>query len=301
MAAVSIIIPTAGFSSRRTSLVRAIDAVIGQEQVDAEPIVVLNGSRCDQDLFDELQRRNDIRLFRLERPGLPGAINFGRRQVQTPFFGFLDDDDLYRPWAIRERLDALRRSPTADVVVSWGEREGVPAAGKRVPDADVWNPDDPLDALLGGCWLASCSGLFRTSTVTAEFFDPELKHLEWTSVAIRLALSRSVQFLESERPHFLIADSPGSLSKSSSYLLGMEDALDRLLSLPLPPKMRRGLRRKTIAVRHSMAEHFRNEGDLANAWRHHIRTFSCPDGFRYLPSTAHFLRSTIDRWFSRPS
>ena len=299
MATVSIIIPTAGASSRRSSLLRAIDAVNGQQQVEAVPLVVLNGVRYEQSLFNELSRRADIRFFHLEQAGLPGAIHFGRGQVETPFFGFLDDDDLYHPWALEERLQALNQSPSADAVVSWGEREAMQCASTRVPGDDIWNPDDPLLALLKGSWLASCSGLFRTSTVTDEFFDPELRHLEWTSVALRLALGRSVVFLESERPHFLIADSPQSLSKSSSYLFGMEDALDRLMKLPLSPKMLQGLKRKNVMVRHTIAEHFRREGDLLKAWHHHLRTFSCLEGVRYLPSTAHFLKTTFHQWLTR--
>ncbi len=299
MATISIIIPTAGASNRRSSLIRAIEAVNDQQEVDAEPLVVLNGVGYDQDLFNELKSRSDIRFFHLEKAGLPEAIHFGRCQVETPFFGYLDDDDLYQPWALEERLDAFSRSPSADAVVSWGECEVNQGKRARVPGHEIWCPGDPLLALLGGSWLASCSGLFRTSTVTSEFFDPELRHLEWTSVAMRLALSRSVHFLESERPHFLIADSPDSLSKSLNYLVGMEDALDRLMKLPVPPKMLQGLKRKIVIVRHTIAEHFRSEGDLLKAWHHHLRTFSCLEGVRYFPSTAHFLRTTLGQWLSR--
>lgn len=300
MAIISIIIPTAGASSRASSLFQAIDAVLCQERVDAVPIVVLNGVRHDPDLLDALKHKTDIRFFHLEQASLPGAINFGRRQVETPFFGFLDDDDVYQPWALGERLDAFEASTKTDVVVSWGERDCAQGKRERVPGDNVWNPDEPLDVLLTGCWLASCSGLFRTSTVMPDFFDPNLRHLEWTSVAIRLALDRSLHFLESERPHFLIADTPDSLSKSSSYLLGMEDALDRLLALPLPSRMRQGLRRKKTSVRHTLAEHFRAEGDLRRAWHHHIRTLCHPEGLRYLPSTAHFVQSTFGKLLSSP-
>ncbi len=258
------------------------------------PIVVMNGRHYDDDLFETLKCRDDISFFHLEEPSLPGAINFGRRQVETPFFGFVDDDDLYHPWAVAERLDALRGARAVDAVVSWGERE-IDGGRERVPGNEVWNRDDPLGALLKGCWLASCSGLFRTATVSADYFDPELRHLEWTSVALRLALDRSLLFLESERPHFLIADSPGSLSKSSNYLVGMEQALDQLLTLPLPPKVRQGFIRKKMSLRHELAVHFRAEGDLAQAWKHHLRTFYHHQGFRYLPSTIHFLRTTLSR------
>jgi len=294
---VSIIIPTAGASDRRSSLFRAVDSILNQEQVDALPVVVLNGQSYDRDLAEALKQRNDIRFHYREQPSLPGAINFGRREVKTPFFGFLDDDDYYHPWAVSERLMALEASPDADAVVSWGERE-VGVDKKPVPRRDIWNPGDPLDALLKGCWLASCSGLFRTETVSPDYFDPELRHLEWTSVAFRMTLDRSLMFLKSERPHFLIADSPSSLSKSPKYLLGMEEALDRLLELPMFPAARRVLRRKKTSLRHDIAEHFKSEGELAQAWHYHMMTFAHHRGFCYLPSTIDLLRATVRRLFN---
>lgn len=293
MAPVSIIIPTAGASNRKSSLFRAIRAVLNQERVRAVPIVVMNGSQYNRSVFDTLKDRSDIRFFHLEQPGLPGAINFGRCRVDTPFFGFLDDDDLYHPWAVAERMDALEATPSADVVVSWGIEE---ENNKRMPADEIWNQDDPLAALLNGCWLASCGGLFRTATISADYFDPELPHLEWTSVALRVALDRSLLFLKSEKPHFFIASSPESLSKSSSYMFGMEHALDQLLKLRLPTSVRRGLIRKKMANRHTIADHFRAEGNMGQAWRYHARTFYHREGLRFLPSTAHFVRSTIDRW-----
>lgn len=290
----SIIIPTTGATDRRSSLLRAIEKILGQDRVDVIPIVVLNGRRYDADLFEVLKQRSDIRFFYLEQPSLPAAINFGRRQVETPFFGFLDDDDLYHPWTVAERLDAFRTAPEADVVVSWGRRE-VGRRQERVPGKEVWKQEDPLHVLLKGCWLASCSGLFKTATISDGYFDSELRHLEWTSVAIRIALDRSIYFLDSERPHFLIGDSPDSLSKSCHYLLGMEQALDRLLKLPLPPAVRRGFMQKKMSLRHDIADYFRIEGDLGKAWKHHIRTFYHHQGLRYLPSTIHFLRTTFSQ------
>ena len=291
---VSIIIPTTGTPDRRSSLLRAIQSILDQDSVDVVPIVVLNGERYDADLFDLLKVRRDIRFFYLDQPSLPAAINFGRRQVETSFFGFVDDDDLYQPWAVAERLDAFKMTPEADAVVSWGFRE-VSGGQARVPSKEIWNRSDSLRALVKGCWLASCSGLFKTATISEHYFDPGLRHLEWTSVAIRIALDRSIVFLDSERPHFLIGDSPESLSKSSQYLLGMERSLDLLLKLPLPPSVRRGFVGKKMSLRHDIADYYRIEGDLGNAWKHHIRTFYHLKGLRYLPSTVHLLRATLSQ------
>lgn len=290
---VSIIIPTAGAPDRHDSLLRAIQTILDQDQAGVIPIVIVNGERYDRDLIQTLRLRRDLRFFHLEQPSLPAAINFGRRQVDTPFFGFLDDDDIYHAWAVRERLVALRSATKADAVVSWGERE-IEGRRERVPGIDVWQPDDPASVLPQGCWLASCSGLFRTETVSPDYFDRELKHLEWTSVALRLALDRSLIFLESEKPHFLIADTPTSLSKSPAYFFGMEQSFDRLLALPLPPAVRKGFIRRKMDLRHHIAEHFRAKGDLGLAWKHHLRTFLHRQGLRYLPSTAYLLRATFD-------
>ena len=217
---VTIIIPTLASKARASSLLRAIRSVTTEQEVPALPIVVANGTQFDPDLVEQLKSDRSLRYFYFEEGSIPKALNFARTQVDTEFFGFLDDDDYYYPWAIRERLDTLQADPTADVAVSWGERE-TPEGRRRSPAAGELDVDDPLRSLMRSNWLASCGGMFRAATISSEYFDPTVPYLEWTYVAFRVALERKIRFVETDRPHFFVADTPGSVSKSLDYILGV--------------------------------------------------------------------------------
>ena len=142
---------------------------------------------------------------------LPAALRHGRSLVDTPFFGFLDDDDEYLPDAIAIRLAAFASDAAIDAVATNGFTNigGVDRVRHEHPDAAA---TDPLRALLRENWLASCGGLFRTDRVTVDFFDGVTRHYEWTVLGFKLAASRRVLYVD--KPTFRVYDSPGSLSKS---------------------------------------------------------------------------------------
>lgn len=288
---VTIIIPTLASKARASSLLRAIRSVTTEQEVPAVPIVVANGTQFDPDLVEQLKSDRSLRYFYFEEGSIPKARNFARTQVDTEFFGFLDDDDYYYPWAIRERLDTLRADPTADVAVSWGERE-TPEGRRRSPAAGELDVDDPLRSLMRSNWLTSCGGMFRAATISSEYFDPTVQYLEWTYVAFRVALERKIRFVETDRPHFFVADTSESVSKSLDYILGVGVVLDKMSAWPLPPDVRRALTAKRIVNLHHLAEQHRIKGKLAPAWRFHLQSLAHPAGFKYVPSTRHYLAAT---------
>lgn len=276
---VSVIIPTTCEARRWESLKRAIESARGSQGVAASVIVVVNGKRFDQACLDELQARPDLTVAYREEGSAPLAQRHGRSMVQTEFFAFLDDDDEYLPDALAHRVAPLLADPSLGFVATNGYR--------RLGDEErivVSNPQavqaDPLGALTRENWLASCGGLFRTSSVGVDYFDDPAPFLEWTYLAYRLALDFKMAFVDV--PTFRINDTPASLSKSAAYRDAELSVLLRIAALALPPRVARQVRGKVGRVYHDLSYEARLQGQGARAWALHVRSLLLPGGWRYL-------------------
>ena len=278
---ISIIMPTMARRERAISLVAAIDTVVSQHGVRGVPLVVVNGTSGAPEVLQHLRRRVDIRLTMLEEANLPAALYAGRVMVDTPYFAVLDDDDELLPGALRTRLDALEAASGADIVVTNGFLAGDGRCQLSVHDFDTARTD-PLRTLLVNHWLPPCGGLFRTSAVAAEFFEGIPRYREWTYLALRLALTRRISFVE--QPTFVYrTDTPDSLSKSRAYCLAGPPAVARMLELPLPADVRAALRVRLAGDMHSASSRELADGNYRAAWRWHCQSLVQPSGWRYLP------------------
>jgi hypothetical protein len=213
--------------------------------------------------------------------------------VDTKWFAELDDDDILLPGALAERVQALHERPDLDAVISNGFRRD--AAGDTPSIADVLLVErDPLRALVfgGSYWLLPGSWLCRTDTVGPEFFEHMPSFRECTYLAVRLASTRRITFLQ--RPSVIWhADTPQSESKSQAYAVAGEPAVRRILELDLPSDVRAALRRTLSHASHANAHLYLNEGRLRNAWRWHLRSLRQPGGWRRLPYTRHLVYALL--------
>lgn len=302
--AATVIIPTLADRHREHGLWRAIHSVDTDQDEPALALVVVNGDRFDPLIVQALAADPRLQLAKIDRPGLPFALRFGRSLVRSRYFGVLDDDDALLPQALAERTAVLDAEPDTDAVVSWGVVADL--AGERseapLPDPPLALMDqaDPLRALLHGNWLHSCGGLFRTATIDEGFFDPEMYHLEWTSVALRIALDRRVRFLQNDTPHFVKYEGTGSLSRSRAYRLGIEQSLAKLLRLELPADVRRALQVRRTDELHHAANYLQSHGEDALSWRYRLRALTARGGLKYLTALRHPLRNRLQR-VGRPS
>ena len=288
---VSIIMPTTASRERATSLVRAIDTVVSQHGVRGVPLVVVNGTSGAPEVLEQLRRRVDIRLTMLEEANLPAALYAGRVMVDTPYFAVLDDDDELLPGALRTRLDALEGASGADIVVTNGFLVGCGRCELSIRDFDKVRID-PLRTLLVNHWLPPCGAFFRTSAVTAEFFEGMPRYREWTYLALRLALSLHINFVE--QPTFVYrTDTPDSLSKSRAYCLAGPSAVARMLELPLPVDVRAALRVRLAADMHSASSRELAESNYRAAWWWHGKTLAQSSGWRYLPYGRKLLLGSL--------
>lgn len=279
IADVSIIMPTLASRERAASLVRAIDSVVSQEGARGLPLVVVNGAAGAPEILEHLRRRADIRLVTLQEASLPAALRAGRARVDTSYFAVLDDDDELLPGALRTRLEALEGAAGADLVVTNGFLAGFGRRELNIADFRRIEAD-PLRMLLGLHWLPPCAGLFRTSTITPEFFEKIPRYREWTYLALCFALTRRIAFAAC--PTFVYCtDTAGSLSKSRAYCLAGPPAIARMLELSLPADVRTALRVRMGDDMHSASARELEDGNHRAAWRWHCRSLTQPAGWRY--------------------
>jgi glycosyltransferase involved in cell wall biosynthesis len=289
---VSVIIPTTCEARRWESLQRAIDSARDTEGVEVSVIVVVNGKRFDQACLDELQSRSDIAVAYRDEGSAPLAQRHGRSMVQTEFFAFLDDDDEYLPQALAHRCTPLLADPSLDFVATNGYRRLGTEDRIVVSNAQSVQAD-PLAALTRENWLASCGGLFRTASVSLDYFDNPAPFLEWTYLAYRLALDFKMAFVDV--PTFRINDTPASLSKSAAYREAELSVLLHIAGLPLPRAVGRQVRGKVGRVYHDLSFEARLQGQGARAWLLHARSLLLPGGWRYLGYSRKLLPFGVPR------
>jgi glycosyltransferase involved in cell wall biosynthesis len=292
---VTVLIATLAVTSRTGTLRRAIRSAFEQEP-SPHLIVVVNGGRYDQTLLAELRNDPRIQLRFSEVPSYPAAQRLGRLQVLTPYFCFLDDDDVLLPGSISARLARARQSDAPDVVVSNGYRSD---SSEDVPSLPIPAPgphSDLLISLLQRNWFASCAPLFRSARVDESFFDGQTKYFEWTLLAFRLLLAnRSFAFVP--QFGFRVSDSPGSLSKDERGTFAEPSLLQGMLQMNPPANVRWLLKQRLAIANHACSDLAIRQGALASAWQHHLRSMIYPGGLRYLTYTRHLIAAAFGSTF----
>jgi glycosyltransferase involved in cell wall biosynthesis len=282
---VTVIIPTTCDPVRLRLLSRAIDSVLAQSDVQVKVLVVVNGPLSSERA--ELVKRPRVSVITVPVASLPLALLEGRKAIESPFFAFLDDDDEYLPGALALKLAAIQK---------WGA-DFVVARGYGV-DGRLLFPDwasiaeNPLRALLRFNWLASCGGLFRTSTIPVDLWDGRTKYLEWTLLAFKLILAgKSMRLIDA--PTFRIHDTPDSASKKmNDEVVDTAARVHRYMLRHCPPELRAELRMKEADFLHDVAFRYLRHGSIRAAWRYHLQ--SLPHGFsRYLFCTRHLIGTTL--------
>lgn len=293
---VSVLIPTLATSERAPYLCRAIASAKAQEGVEVVTIVVANGPQRNEGLLRDLAK--GVRLAILEEANMPKALLHGRKMVSTPYFSELDDDDVLLSHALRSRLSAFEQNPSADVVVSNGF---VNNSGQEIASHEriCACAADPLRSFLDKNWLHDGSALFRSDSVGPEFFSGMPRYLEWTYLAVRLALQRKIVFVDC--PSFIhYMDHPFSVWASRECLLGRPEALRRILDLDLPVDVRKRFELKLAKACEAASRLCFSEGGYLDAWKWY-RKMGNSGSRRGLPgillsllarkSTAFFVRS----------
>lgn len=292
---ITTIIPTLCEASRKQSLLTAIKSIQDASAMPVQIIVVVNGQRFDPVLLASLQQRTDIKVIQIAEGSAVKAQLTGRRLVETKYFSFLDDDDLYLPGALDLRKQPMEENDKVDVVVTNGifcqgaaespvhyRLDGVTAA--------------PLYELFQENWLSSCNSLFRTATVDVAMIEDAHPCMEWTWLAFRMTLSgKTVVALPAQT--FRRIDTPGSLSKSKFFNYTRLSLYRRMLDMHPPPAIVAVIKEKICSSWHELSESELRDGKRLHALYAHVRSLIAHrDGYRYLPYTRHLLgRSGIEQ------
>ena len=290
----SIIIASALHCERAATIHAAINSVLNQHPQPAIPILVANGPNIDPELFSYYKNHSSLRFFYLEEAHLPAAIHFGRQQVDTPFFGFLDDDDIYLPHAVETRRVALEHSHNGrfDVAVTNGwcqTDDNIVPCYHSMREFSV----DPLASLIRHNWLTSCGALYRTETIGLDYFDGLSKYIEWTVTAFRLSINRKINFVDDFTYRIDRRYSDISLSRSSEYYAGVLSGLKNIAGLELPKHIRKAVLKKYGAATHNISANHLRQRNFTEAWKSHIESLCQPHGVRYISYTARLILATL--------
>jgi len=286
---ITTIIPTLCEAHRKVSLLRAIASIHGASSSPVRILVVANGQRYDPALLAELAGRSDLELIRIEEGSQTGAQLAGRRAVQTPFFSFLDDDDEYLPGTLDERAALLLADPRADIALTNGYLcvDGIDEVCYARLDKV---PARALFELFQENWLHNCNQLFRTASISVADFENTHPLMEWTWLAFRLIM-QGRRVAVSDRLGFRYHDTPGSLSKSGSFLASRVTVYQRMLSLQPDREITRILRQRLCDAWHEVAMDALRRGQRGAAVRAHLHSLSSHwSGLKFLPSSRHLLR-----------
>lgn len=216
MPEVSVVLPT---YNRAHTLGASLASVLEQTEVDAEVIVVDDGSTDETGPL--LARSGDPRLRVLHEPhrGIAGARNAGVAASRAPYIAFHDSDDLALPGRLARALTLLRADPGIDCVIQNGIL--LPPEGSTETDPKPWiSPtvartlvDRPIGVAEVYRWnLGQLQGMTftRTAVLAAGGFDASFEVLEDLDLVLRVAARGGIRFLDA--PAFSYRRHGGSAS-----------------------------------------------------------------------------------------
>lgn len=290
--AVTVIIRSTGHRTRAASLRRAVASVLSQRGAQTHCLVVFNGNEYDPKTIEWVRSQPHTSCLIMDGPDKPAATFIGRALVATDLFCYLDDDDELLPEALERRLHIMAERPQLDCVATNGYYVQGNTTRLLFEQTQILREHGYVQSLLHAHnWLASCGGLFRTSTVKMSYFQNLPPHREWTVIAFRIASSLHVHF--EDTPTFRVNSSPGSQSKQDSYVDAGIVILDELKRCTNDPQQRNHIRDRQAAAYRSMCSYYRLRKNFPAAWRAYVNAIRSQGGWRYIPYIARmFCRET---------
>jgi glycosyltransferase involved in cell wall biosynthesis len=264
---ISIVIPT---HSRWHLLTRTLAGALGQEDVDAEVIVVDDGST--EETPERLAEISDprLRVVRNETPErVARARNRGLEHATGEWVAFLDDDDLWAPRKLRAQLDAAKRVDAAFAYVGAilidPELDVIDV--QRAPEAD----DLELEILRRQIIPGGCSNMIAPTDLVRELggFDPGFKVAEDWDMWIRILTAGRGPAVGCPDLFY------GYYQHTQSSVVVNKDVVEAdfeyIRSKHADLRRERGVGLDTVAHSRWLAQNFRRAGDRKGAARTYLR------------------------------
>lgn len=294
----TIIIPTACRENRRVEILRAIESILNSEGTMPVVAFIANGPNVDPDVFKHVSSLPRVKAIQLDEPSATNAVSYGVKNcVDTPLFGFLDDDDYLLPGTIAGRENALKKHPECDVVIGRALRRQKGEISSHMTFEQIQRcKNDPLAVMYGEGvnWMTSSAGLFRKSGFDNRLFDDPTQYFEWTYLATKMVVNgMNVGFLEIE-DHVIVDDLPTngaeSLSRSQDYKDYEARFLAAVKALPLNKQQAHHIQFREATYYHTLSDELREKGEVGAAFKAHIKSLSSIVGIKsYLLSTRKFV------------
>ena len=190
---VSVVIPT---YNHRAYVLDTLASVFAQTFTDYEVIVVNDGSPDDTaEVLRPLVEAGRIRYFEQPNQGQAAARNRGIAEARGEFIALLDDDDLWPPDSLANRVYVLGGHPACVLVYGVVEVLGH-GAGSRWPNGNAPS-GDVFQAFAADGWIYSPGQtLIRRSALDqVGCFDPTIWGTDDWDLYLRLAQVGRFQFI----------------------------------------------------------------------------------------------------------
>jgi glycosyltransferase involved in cell wall biosynthesis len=283
-----------GERARAASLQRAVRSVLDQRGVEAECIVIFNGSNYDATAIAWTQAQERTRCVVMDGPDKPRATLVGRSLVNSEFFCYLDDDDELLPGALERRVDIIRRRHLDCVATNGYAVEGRHTRPVFTETRALHETGYVHSLLASRNWLASCGGLFRTATVNLSYFQNLPQHREWTVIAFRIASTLKVHF--EDVATFRIYSSPDSQSKKDSYIDAGVHILEDMQRYATDAEHITMIAHRKAAAYRAMCSYYRLRRNFGTAWRAYWNAVRSRGGWTYIPYGLLLLFRRVEPW-----
>jgi len=228
---ISTIIPV---YNREEMLVRAVESVLAQDYRSIEIIIVNDGStdntaKVASRLADS--HPESIYVLHIENSGPGKAREAGRAVAKGDFIQYLDSDDWLLPNKFSDQVDALKKSPDADIVYGITQLVNTNGSVLKESSKDTGIERTSLfPALLVDRWWHTSTPIYskRISDLAGEW--PDKRPEDWDLEARMGAHKPILAYVDKVVSCHLEHDSPGRISRGDykAYLIDEAWFLPRL-------------------------------------------------------------------------
>jgi len=219
---ISVVIPAYNASKFITDTIRSVLA----QTLPADEVLVIDDGSTDNTAAIAASFGPPVRVIRTPNSRLPATRNLGVREAKSEWIAFLDADDIWEPNKLERQMQALSRSPEADlcytgriVLVQRGDSARL---GDVVPVPPAAKIEQELQKQCK--FPPSCVVIRRSAFLAVGGHDASFDYVEDWELWLRL-LKAGVKFIDCPEP---LLQYRVSSENKSSHAMSMLEGADRV-------------------------------------------------------------------------